>query len=330
MSEPSANGHSQRPSASPPPSPEELARRLKAQLAKERPQTFRLVLALVAITVGILAFLAWFLRPQPEPGRWTVVAFDDWSPAGVAVPRRARLEPATDADPGSHRGLEIFFRGSDRADAEYAPFGVDAKGEAVANEEALAAGSSAFLAAYLGPQRRYKAEDRGRHFFYRPDARLLAVDVEETVADLPGGNWSERHLQSIFPQRPAAEALAALAKKGSQVVYFSRRIGSARDYQRVRTWIELQRAAGLPEGPLLARVPEAKETPEGAGQRYLTELRKRWTGPLLLVVGSEEGAAAGKTAGIATYRIGEGAAPAGVLAFKGWPEAAAELKKGAP
>jgi len=314
MSEPSPNS----PSPLPPPSTEELARRLKARLANERPRTTRYVLLALAVVVAGLSAMAWYLRPQPAPGRWTVVAFDDWALEGQPVARRARIEALlADEPPGSPRGQEIFFRGVDQAESEFVKGAADAQGEATAEGNAKEPG---FVVLYLGPQRKYKAEDRGRHFHFAPQTRLLAVDVDETVADAPTDEWGTRNPQSVAVKRPAALALTALAKQGYQIVYLSRRVATAKDCQRIRSWAQLHRSEGLPEGPVLADVPAEKESPAAAGQRLLADLRKRWQGPLMLVVGSEASAEAGKAAGITTYLVGDAKG-------KSWSDVSDELVK---
>jgi hypothetical protein len=311
----------------PPPSPEELARRLKTNLAKERPRSTRYALVALAVVVMALSGLAWYLRPQPEPGRWTVVAFDDWSLPGQSASRHARLEPLTSEATGSSpRGLELFFRGVNEPETAFVKVAADAQGEAATPAKADESGG--FVVLYLGPQRKYKAEDQARIFRFEPATRLLVVDVEEAVAELPKEGWGTRNPQSVSPKREAVDELAKLTKQGFRVVYCSRRIETAKDYQRVRSWTEQHRASGLPEGPVLGMIPADKETPSAAGQRLLADLRKRWPGPLFLAVGSEEGASAGKAAGITTYLLGDAAPPQGVFAAKTWPELAAELAKG--
>ncbi|MBX9679597.1 MAG: hypothetical protein K2X38_12595 [Gemmataceae bacterium] len=323
MSEPASNS----PVPLPPPSPEELARRLKTNLAKERPRSTQYALVALAVVVGALSALAWYLRPQPEPGRWTVVAFDDWALAGETAARRARLEPlSADDPPSSSRGHELFFRGVNDPETAFVKVAADAHGEASAPSKA--GDGDGFAALYLGAQRKYKAEDRARHFRLAPQTRLLAVDIDETVADLPSEGWGTRNPQSIAPNRSAIDGLASLAKQGVQVVYLSRRIATAKDYQRVRSWTEQNRTAGLPEGPVLGMIAAEKESPAAAGQRLLVDLRKRWPGPLFLAVGSEDGATAGKASGITTYLLGDAAPPQGVFGAKSWPELAAELAKG--
>ncbi|MFO0866241.1 MAG: hypothetical protein U0744_16600 [Gemmataceae bacterium] len=315
------------PASLPPPSPEELARRLKTNLAKERPRSTRYALIALALVVAALSSLAWYLRPQPEPGRWTIVAFDDWSLPGQPATRQARLEPlAADSSSGSARGQELFFRGVEEPETAFVKISADNQGNASAPAKPEEA--RGFVVLYLGPQRKYKAEDRARIFRLDPAVRLLVVDVDEVVAELPNDGWGLRNPQSIAPKKLASEELTKLAKQGFRVVYFSRRIDTAKDYQRIRSWTEQHRAAGLPEGPVLGMVPADKETVAAAGQRLLADLRKRWPGPLFLAVGSEEGANAGKSAGITTYLIGDAVPPQGVFGMKGWPELAAELAKG--
>ena len=285
---------------------------------------------LVALVLfGVLALFAWLIYPAPDPPRLTVTACDalvvDGEPAAV----RAILEPQeAEATFDQYAGLEVVFW-EEQAGLDAAP-----RQKAVADEHGVATATLSlaqgnalpFHARHLDVRKKYDTKDRAFVYALPKDVPWLLVDVEETLADIEPGEWTATNPIGIGVRAGAAAALSQAAAKEMRIVYLAAYGSQAKDYRRVRGWVEIKGTGpdALPRGPVLGRVQFASNARNvslnNARQALLADLRERFEGPMTAVVRTAETAEQCLQFKIRPIAMGGGDFPDAVVRIKSWTE----------
>jgi hypothetical protein len=282
---------------------------------------------LAAVILCVLGVLVWLMYPEPPPPRLTITALDTLVVAGEPIRIRAILEPE-DAEEQRRTldDLEVAFweTPTQRRTA------VSDGGAARVTLDAATEQGTPFSASHVSVNRTYEIKDRARAYVFPKDAPVLLVEVEETLADLEPGAWSKSNPIAIAVRPDAAEALtAARTKHGYRIVYVAARAELAKEYRRVRGWIDLKSQGTLPPGPVLGRVdyPSSAVDASDARRHAFELLRERFRGPLCAVVRTAEAAEQCQALQIRPLAMGGGDFPAGVTRLAGWADLPAALGK---
>jgi hypothetical protein len=151
------------------------------------------------------------------------------------------------------------------------------------------------------------------------------------LAELDPALWTKTNPNVIGLRPGGSEALkAAQDKHGYQIVYLALENTPAKEYRRVRTWIELKGEPpdALVQGPVLGRMRYADTDNVAAARKALVgQVRQRFTGPLVAVVRTSEAAEQYLALGIRPIAMGGGDFPQGVTPIKTWAELPAALAK---
>jgi hypothetical protein len=315
------------------PQAEALARKLQEKLKRERPRWYRWV-PLVAVTLfGALALFAWLIYPEPDAPRLTVTACDALGVTGEPALVRAVLEPQeADAEFDQYRGLEVVFWEEPDGGMDAAPRQksvADEHGVATATLEPRDGTALPFHARHLDVRKKYDTKDRAFAYALAKDAPLLVVDVEETLADIEPDEWSTTNPIGISVRAGAAAALSHAAAKGIRVVYLAGHGSRAKDYRRVRGWVEIKGTGSeaLPRGPVLGRLDFTAGALDDARQALLSDLRERFEGPITAVVRTAEAAEQCLQLKMRPIAMGGGDFPEGVVRIKSWAELPSALAK---
>jgi hypothetical protein len=314
---------------------EAMGRQLQEKLRKQRPRWSRWVPLVAVVLFGGLVLFAWLIYPSPDPPRLTVTALDALHVEGAELHVRAVLDPErSDEQQDSYQDLEITFWQDDNA-----PLGpgtrhtarCDQHGQAHATLERADPAGTMFNVRHISPSKKYEARDRASVYALKKDAPLLVVEVEETLADIEPEQWSATNPLGIGIRTGAASSLKGAADKGWRVVYLAVHGARARDYRRVRGWVEIKggEAEPLPRGPVLGRTQFAG-APGGLSQvrqEALDHLCERFKGPISAVVRTAEAAEQCLRLKIRPLAMGGGDFPEGVTRLKSWAELSAALTK---
>ena len=305
---------------------EALAKQLQEKLRQKRPRWLRWVPLFAVVLFGALGVFAWLvLNPSPEPPPLTLTALDALIADGESASMRAYFDPKlADDKAGLLSGLEVLFvphlaEGADNAKRKAV---TKDQGQATAPLEPTPKAKTTYQVKQISKQKT-NAQDSARVHVIAKDSPLLLVDAEETLADLDVKLWTKTNPQHITVRPGAAEALqAAKAKQQYAVAYIAIANAPAREYRRVRGWVENNSAGpkDLPEGPVLGRMSYEAGTDREARQALLNDLRQRFTGPLVAVVRTAEAAEQCIALGIRAIAMGGGDFPDEVTRLKGWDE----------
>ncbi len=318
----------------PRPPDDPLSQQLRESLRRQRPCTLGNLTCLVLLLLAPLGLFVWLMAPSPEQPRLGIVAADVLALPAEEVHLRAYLETVADLEFTRRQGHEVYFEEVTAPFAEGARrpperTSSDADGTATATWRFPAeATQGEFLVRYVDRQRRRNADDRARVFFRPPETPLLLVDVQTTLSPVPAQTWATAHVLEI-PIRPdAAAALKKIQATKYQVVYLAGEADRPRRYRLVRAWLDHHFVSqpSLPLGPVLGPQTFPREAEAAAArQQILAELRQRFTGPIVAVVGTTESATICQALGLRTLWLGPGAAPAGVLKVASWLDIAQNI-----
>ncbi len=315
---------------------EELARKLQEKLRHERPRWIRWVPLLAIVLLGALLLLAWVLYPAPDPPRVTATAPDALVVQGEPATVRAYLDPVeADAKATSLAGLGAIFwvdngPGAPDDSPSVKAF-TDDHGQATATLDPAGADKCMVQVRQTAPSKKQDAPmSRAALHVLAKDAPLLLVDVEETLADVDPNLWTKTNPLNIALRPGAIHALQeALVRHKFTIVYLAVGNSPAKEYRRVQGWIRLKVAEpkGLPDGPVLGRLRYDTAAVGEARRDLLSDLRERFTGPLVAVVRTAEAAEQCLALGIRAIAMGGGDFPENVTRIKGWDELSAALAK---
>ena len=109
------------------------------------------------------------------------------------------------------------------------------------------------------------------------------------AAEIEPDEWSTTNPIAIGVRAGAAAALGQ-AQKAVHVVYLAVHGSQAKDYRRVRGWVEIKGAGSeaLPRGPVLGRLAFASGAHDNARRALFADLRERFDGPMAAVVRTAE------------------------------------------
>lgn len=228
----------------PPPKPDadKLAKELQASLAKRRPTQWKPVLTVLGLATAALTLMAWWLYPTAPLPLMQVLVLDEVCTPGETPHAHVQLY-AAENEPPHLAGRNVLFLGP----AISTPGGIGARtGEFGRASIALTNDAKEpvleFYVRHYVESRKLEMTHpkRGRIFVWPRDARLLIVDIDDTL------NLKE----------PNKDALAALKKAdadGWHIVYVST-VEAPERIEKIRTWLETQEAdADWPAGPQLNR-----------------------------------------------------------------------------
>lgn len=302
----------------PGPDADKLAKQLQAAMAKRRPTTWKPVLAVLGICTLLLVLLAWSLKPRPPLPLFPLVALDAvYTPDETPLARIQLFEPADTEVALNLGGREVLFQGPEFVSAggkTMLRLKSDARGQASAELPKNPGPAIVdFKAQNIEDSRglRLAVPDSAQVFIWPKDARLLIVDVEET----------------LHGKGPDPRAIAALRKAGDadwRIVYLSVAGAQAEDYRHARNWLQEQ---GFPVGPVLGR-PQypSPGSAEQVRDDLLRSLNDRFTGTKCFVIKSSQPAALGAELRLRTIVIGDAQAPAAVVRVPSWTEVFEQLK----
>ncbi|MBM4071106.1 MAG: hypothetical protein FJ271_19490 [Planctomycetes bacterium] len=176
------------------------------------------------------------------------------------------------------------------------------------------AGTPDLVVRYPGTRKRRGAEDRARAFVRPARTPLLVVDIASVLGPQPPAAWEKRNILDI-PARPgASKALQEAAGRGYQVVYLAVTAPSPLVYRKYRDWV-LNQSGGdqpFPAGPVLGKTSHAQE--EGAAREaQFRDLKERFKGPVVALVGTGTAAAVSRAVGVRTLLLGKDDAPQEVV-----------------
>jgi hypothetical protein len=295
--------------AKPPgPDADKLAKQLQESLAKRRPTTWKPVLTVLGVCTLLLALFAWWLKPSPPLPLLHMVAIDAvFTPDETPVARVQLFAPTGAAVSRSLQGQDVLFERLEFVQANRKSNMIlvksDAKGQATAElPKTPGQATVEFQARHIDKSRGLPgAPDSGQVFVWPSDARLLIVDVDETLIGKE-------------PNLTATETLKKAAEANWRIVYISLAGAQADDYRQVRNW--LQEQGDLPVGPALGRPwYPSPESAEQARRELLRSLKDRFTGSKNAVVKTAEAAALCKGLGLRTIVIGDVKTPSWAEVF---------------
>jgi hypothetical protein len=296
-----------------PPSPnaEVLARQLKESLARRRPQPWKPVLVVLALSTMVLAGLAYWLYPRPRPAPLQVMALDVICTSEETASVRARLlRPADDPVERSLQGHTLVFSSARLALAKANDDPVeiivksDEHGTASAEWPMAKNAVADYLVHYVDRDKQINQRDPGRVFVWPRDARLLIVDADATFDG-----------STVDPQ--ASASLLALAREKWHIVYLALATTQAHEFRKTRGWIGANRGK-LPVGPVLGRPHFADtELPADTRRAALDWLKQRFPGSHVAIAKNASAAQIAKDAGLRAIHVG----PAPATAWKHVPAA---------
>jgi hypothetical protein len=282
------------------PPADELAKELKASLAQRRPRTWKPILALVVICSLILAIMAIALYPRQRTPALQIVALDGlFTTDETPVARAQLLPPLTDEAVPNWAGHRIVFDQPHANKPREEIVKSDDKGQAAVAWLMDDPPMAPFFVRYIDPERRQgSAKERGWVFTWPKNAKLLVVDVEETLTGDDGDEFDEK----------AQESLIAAALDEWRVVYLALKNTQGHEYRKMRGWLENQ--AKLPNGPILGRAHYPSDDTMAVERRAaLKSIQNRFQGAIVVVVKSTQAEQTSKDLKLRTIRIGDAATP---------------------
>jgi len=170
---------------------------------------------------------------------------------------------------------------------------------------------------FPGSRSHRAAETTARLFAWPADSRILIVDIDHTISDLPQRDVPFTDIARIPATRGSVDALTTLAGE-YRIVYLTARNDAL--FNQSRAWLE---ATGFPDGPLMTRDYLPWESREGHKRRALALLKGRY--PNLIAgfsdtAGDARAYLANGMRAIAIDPAGSGRFPAGAIAVRSWSE----------
>jgi hypothetical protein len=275
---------------------ENLAKELKTSLAKDRPRTWKPVLALIGICSLILAMMLWWFLPRAQPPVLQVVAFDDvFTPDEKPIARGQLFAP-----PGVESALRLSGQQIAFDDQNHeASVKSDDKGQGTAEWPTENEEIAAFFVRFIDRNRRQgSAKESGRLYIWPKNAKIVLVDADETLTDA---------------HDDAARVLDQAVENGWHIAYLALAGEKANDFRQARSRID--NLVKLPKGPYLGRrqYPAPPDSLESARREAVQSLRSKFKGQMVAVVQAADTAMALQGLGVRVIRIGDAATP-------GWAE----------
>lgn len=298
--------------------PDALAKQLKDTLTRRRPRPVKIVLSALALSVLLLAGLAYSLYPGPRMPPLQVLALDGVVAEGEEPTARVQLYSGEqDTPPTALRRKAVVVQEPRRVTQLNDPPRLltlmsDDTGQAATAWPIGKQPFGEFLASYVDvAQKHASVNDRGSLFVWPKDAPILFVADETVIGDELNAD--------------AASTLTKASAEGWRIVYVCLEQAGPMAFAKARQW--LRRQPMLPRGPVLA--PRSLlESPESAETRreVLTDLHQRFQGPKLAIVKSASNARIAHDVGVPTIVIDPGVNVEGTRSVASWAEVKVQRK----
>lgn len=298
--------------------PDELVKQLKETLARRRFRPMPIVLGVLALSVVILAGLAYFLHTGPRQAPLQVLAFDAVVVEEEAPVARVQIYSVEPESPiTSLRRKTVVVQEPRRVNQiDEKPRMVTLKSDdsgQVSIEWPIGKHPiGEFLASYIDVEKQHASvNDRGMIFVWPKDAPIMIVVDETLIGEALDAD--------------AGATLTKAAAEGWRIVYVCfDQIGPA-GFALNRQW--LRRQPKLPRGPVLTP-RKLLESPASADSRreVFAELHQRFTGPKLAIVKTASNARITQDVGLPTAIIGQADNVAGILNVASWADVPVKLK----
>ena len=297
---------------------DDLAKQLKDSLARSRMRPWKIIVPAAAVTIVVLAAVAWWAYPRTRPDPLQIVALDAIY-LSEETPRACALIHAPPTETGSRSlgGCTVVFRehrlnwAPNQKPREMVAHS-DKSGKASIEWPVAQAAVTEFLALYIDSDQKGSGHELGRIFVWPKDAALLIVDADETLID------SELDAD-------AAKILKQAASDGWHIVYLCLAGEKGYQFRTARSWL-LRHQGRLPVGPVLGRADMDAADVSKARVEILKSLRSRFPGRMLAVVRNAVSAQASVDVGCQTLMIGAAPAPPGVTAYPKWADVSIRAK----
>jgi hypothetical protein len=324
----------------PPAADDELQRRLRESLKKQRPRRWHFALGVTLFAAAMCGLLPWLFFPRGEPPLVIVTALDDLAVAGKETTLQGCLNAPLEPN--------LVLAGRDVVFA-------DGQAPLVPNHEAKEVrartgshGDTAcrwtfpaettqgdFILRQLAGKFFPGMEDHGLVFLVAEATPICLVQIDETLSSASGQIWRDENVHDIAAVPGAGESLGEISKKGYQIVYLTL-ADQPTLYQRMRGWVRLQNAEArppFPPGPVISRFSLPWEEHNKQPWRKSAErLAVRFPKPRghaiarhLAIAGTTDVARQFQAAGWQTVYKGIAEDLSGVLRVNGWENVSAAL-----
>ena len=298
----------------PPLDREEMARLLKATIRKRRSPYLRTLTISLILILGVLILFAWLFWPRPALPRLNLLAFDQVARPGETVQMEGWLTP---------QDARLVAPDLSELDVSFEPLAARARPGAAAQEIKARSTTSGrvvasvpardgeetieFTVSHVASRPRYRTEDRARLFVWKPQTRVLVVEVA-ALAEAGPEAWQGNRIANIAVRKSAGEALKAARTKDYQIIYLATGASTPMAYRLMRAWVESKSQEGglFPEGPVLGQLPpNGPPAARDWAERFAA--KRRWHGPLAAVAKDPQLAEALRDAGATSFILTEAA-----------------------
>src|SRR5262245_13998826 len=214
------------------PAADQLAKELKSSLARERPKTWKPILALIVVCSLILAALLYWFIPRGRPQVLQVVAIDGIFTTDESPEARAQLFAQIEDTAPRLRGHSVAFNNQQGRSVTVE---TDAKGQAATEWPTEKEEVASFLVRFVDRDNKQGSlNESGRVFIWPKDVRIVVVDADETLADISDD---------------AGTALNQAVEDGWQIAFLALDGNKAQEFRQARGRLE----AKFPSWPILGR-----------------------------------------------------------------------------
>lgn len=310
------------PKKAPRPPDDDVTQQLREAARRRRPWSLAALLLVLLVLFGPLAVFVWWTWPEGEPPRLAVVAADQLALPNEETVLQAYLDPIERVEGKPRlRGLTVEFEKQSAASQ------VD--GSVAFPWQSPKAGMLEVVVRYPGTRKRRGAEDRARAFVRQARTPILLADIADALSPEPPAAWEKKIVLDIPPRPAASKALHEVAKRGYQVVYVAVAAPGPLTYRKYREWV-LNLSGGaqpFPAGPVLGKYLFSMEE-SAAREKLLRDVKGRFQGPLVALVGTGGAAAVCRAVGVRTLLLGNDDAPKEVIRLPSLDKLAAQLTEG--
>ena len=298
---------------SPRPPDDELTAKLRAAVRSRRPTSMARILFLAGLLLAPVVAFVMLYEPRTPEVPLVAIAFDALTVAGHDVELIARVFPSEPSENARLDGRDFLFE-PEGADAHRQSASTDSQGVARVKWKPSEKMSDFLL---RWPQGRIA--DQARIIAIPATASLVVVDVESTLTSAQPESWRTENILDIPAIGESKGALRALADKEREIIYFALAGAEPYTHRKVRGWMENRFAEGWPTGPVIGRKTyNTGSGPEGEFTKLVAELRKKFSGPLSVIVGNKDLAKAVGSGEWTTYLLGEHEATPGCIVVAHW------------
>jgi hypothetical protein len=308
----------------------------RSHAGKRRKRSGWLILVAFGIVGAGFFLMAWLNWPEPEPPRLLVIAADGVTAVGAPVTLRAWLRPEKEKDQDALLdGHDLFFADSvlvrldgqaNKGFLEKATTG----GNGEAHVEWKPSNGPPPSIVVRHPDKSHPAFGMARVFVWPAASRILVVEARHGMMAADTKTFEKAHDTQISPHPGVAQALQQAKAKGYVIAYLATVPNRPEGYGRLRGWLQRVSPRGqarFPDGPALSRSSYAENSAgDVAIQKALEDLKRRFKGPIVGVVGRAQDAGPFQKEGVSAYLVGQPRpAAAEVKHVKSWQDLVNEL-----